>query len=546
MAVEESGGQGIELSSYGRALWRGKWIILLATIVLGGLGYAYSSLKIPMYEASSQLLYTSQIDVSDPLATGGYTDSAQLQADIDSVATVIGSPELVKSAEALLAPGGGTVPDYSVSAATDVTASQSGISNTVSITAESPDAATAAAAANAYARAFTAYRKASVQAAVTQAESVVQTKLNTYQTDASKQSGEYAILQQRLSDLQILEATVTGNFRILVPAVAPAAPFSPKPKRSGMMGAVGGFVIGAGLVLLFAQFDTRVRTQEEAAAIFGVPVLGHIRKATAKTMEEQPLVVLTDAHSPAAEAVRKLQWSLEYTEDLDSDLKAIVMTSCLQGEGKSLTMCNLALAMAATGKRVVLVDADLRRPRVHRYLNLPNAVGVSTILAGRTEIAKALRTTPTGTGVIVQSLVAGDGGAGLDGANPLHVLTSGPLPPNAAHTIASARFAGLIDELKASFDVVLVDAPALLAVGDSAAIARVVDGLVFLVDLTHAKRALLVEAASQIALMPCRHLGLVVMTEKSADRGYDHAYSHYLHDDAAAQAKPRKTVRVQN
>lgn len=543
MAVDENERRGMALSAYGRVLWRGKWIIIVATAVLCGLGFAYSSMKTPLYQASSQLIYENQINVSDPLSTGGSSDPAQRQADIDSVATVIGSPQLVKSAEALLSPSGDRLPDYSVLAATDVTQSQSGISNTVSITAVSPDAEAAAAVANAYAEAFTAYRKASVQAAVKQAESVVQSRLDTYLSDASKQSGDYAILQQRLQDLQILEATTTGNFRVLVRAGAPAAPFSPKPMRSGLMGAVGGFVIGAGIVLLLAQFDTRVRTQEEAAAIFAVPVLGHIRKATPKSIEEQPLFVLSDAHSPAAEAVRKLQWSLEYAEDLESDLKSILLTSCLQGEGKSLTLCNLALAMAATGKRVVLVDADLRRPRMHRYLNLPNAVGVSTVLAGRTEVAKALHTRLVGTSVITKG-PDGEVDGAQDGANRLHVLTSGPLPPNAAHTIASKRFALLIDELKAQFDMVLVDAPALLAVGDSAAIARVVDGLVFLVDLTRARRPLLVEAASQIALMPCRNLGLIVMTQRAAGRGYENSYSYYSHDDSAADAQPRRVVRA--
>ncbi len=111
----------------------------------------------------------------------------------------------------------------------------------------------------------------------------------------------------------------------------------------------------------------------------------------------------------------------------------------------------------------------------------------------------------------------------------LTILTSGPVPPNPAELIASRSFAAVIDELEAEFDTVIVDAPALLAVGDTAAIARCVDGMVFLVDLTRAKRPLLQEAANQISLMPCRKLGLVLIVKAMRRHGYD----HYRYDSHA-------------
>lgn len=526
MAVENNGAQEATLRDYAVILWRRKWIVVGVASLLFALGFAYAYTRTPIYQASAQLIYQNQLDVSNPLSTGGYVDPTQRQVEISSVASVIASPELVKGADALISQGS-ELPVYSVSAAPDPAMGQTD-SNTVSITAVSPDAEAAARAANAYAQAFTDYRKASQQEMVRQAKQVVQGRLDSFKSSASRQTGDYAILLQRLQDLQILEATVTGNFKVLVPATTPATPFSPRPLRSGLMGLVGGLVFAIVIVLLLSQFDTRVRTPEEAAAILRMPVLGHVRKVSAKEINDQPLVVLGGSRSHAAESIHKLRGSLEFV-NVDGDLKSIFITSCLQHEGKTLTVCNLALSLAATGNRVVLVDGDLRRPQVHRYLDLPNGTGVSTVLTGRAELGQALRARSLGPSLTTVG-TSREADASSNAGNRLHVLTSGPVPPNAPEIIASKAFARLIEELQSEFDLVIIDAPALLSVGDTAAIARVVDGLVFLVDLTRAKRPLLQEAELQLSQMPCRKLGMILVSP-ALSRRYDHA--HYTYDSPA-------------
>jgi Mrp family chromosome partitioning ATPase len=400
----------------------------------------------------------------------------------------------------------------------------------VAITAVSWSAATAARVATAYASAFAELRKTEQQDQVRQAEAVVQGQLDSFTTATSRQSAEYFTLLQRLQDLQILEATVTGNFRVLVPATRPTSPFSPDPARNLAMGLVAGLVFGIGLALVLEQFDTRVRTKEEAAEITGVPVIGTLRRLSSKTLGEDPLTVLSDSRSPAAEAIRKVRGNLEFA-DVDGDLRSLVITSALQHEGKTLTVCNLALSMAAAGRRVVLVDGDLRRPQVHRYLDIPNREGITTVLMGKSELREALRTRAVEPMVTVS---VGGGAMPLAAAGErLHVLTSGPLPPNPAEVIASKSFAGIITELEAEFDLVIVDSPALLAVGDTAAVARCVDGLVLLVDLTVAKRPLLEEASRQIDQMPCRKLGLVVVSN-----GHGHKYTHHYSYHTRVEPSP--------
>jgi Mrp family chromosome partitioning ATPase/capsular polysaccharide biosynthesis protein len=511
------------LRDYVRVVWRRKWVIIGLAIVLMALAGAYSYVKTPLYKASAQLTYESQLNVADPLSSGGYVDPTKIQVELDSVSSVITSPQVVDIAQAAIDQDPSAA-DYTVSAASDTLPGQT-YSNTVSITAVSPSAQTAKSAAQAYAEAFTEFRRSSEQAVVRQAEEVLQAKLNAYKTEAERSSADYLTLLQRVQDLQILEATATGNFKILVPAGVPSAPYTPQKGRNVAMALVAGLILGVGLALLLDQFDTRVRSPEQVAAIFGWPVLGQLRKCSAKALEQQPLYVLSDSLSPAAEAIRKLRGNLEFA-NIDGDLKSIFVTSCLQHEGKSLTVCNLALAMAASGNRVVLVDGDLRRPQVHRYLNLPNATGLSSVLTGKTGLSEALRFSRVGR-VFTRGEESGGGDAPSNRDYGLHVLTSGPLPPSAAEMIASKSFANLIARLEAEFDMVIVDAPALLAVGDTAAIARSVDGLIFLTDVTRAKRPLLLEAAAQMSQMPSRKLGLVILLQASSRRQERDGYSYY-------------------
>ena len=536
MAVNEHA-EDASLRDYARVIWRKKWLVVAAAVVFTVLALGYSLTKTPMYQASARLIYTSQINVSDPLGSGGSVDTSTLQIELGSVNGEIASPDIARSVQAALGEDGGAG-GYTVSASPDTSKSgETGNVNTVSITADSPNARTAARVANAYATAFVAARKSAAQAQIVQAERVVQSQLDGFKTDTSRLSAEYVTLMQRLQDLQILEGTVTGNFRILVPATVPTAPYSPKPVRNAAIGLFAGLIIGVGLALLLEQFDTRVRTPEEVSSIFGMPLLAQIRKMRPKQIEEQPLVVLSGSHSPAAESIRKLRGNLEFA-NIDGDLKSLFFTSALQHEGKTLTVCNLALSLAAAGNRVVLVDGDLRRPQVHRYLNLQNAVGLSTVLTGKTPLSQALLAGPVGRSVMTMPGSAAPKAA-LNGEAGLAVLTSGPLPPNAAEIIASRSFAGLIKKLEESFDMVVVDAPALLAVGDTASIAACVDGLVFLVDLTRAKRPLLVEAAAQIAQMPCRKLGLVIVNRPTGSRSDRDHYEYYSQGESPLDAADR-------
>ena len=269
------------------------------------------SSQTPLYEASAKLLYENQLNVADPFSTG-YTDATQRQTELANVASVIASAQVIRGAHAILSTGG-RVPDFTVEVVSDAKSSssldQSSVS-TVSIRAVSSSAETAARAANAYAKAFTDYRKLREQTRVRQAEQVVRESMDRFMTEVSRQTAEYLTLEQRLQDLQILEATATGNFTVLAEATVPTTPFTPRPVRNGLMGLVAGLVLGVAIALTVAQFDTRVRTQDEAVSILGMPLWGLIRKVSKRALDDEPLAVLNGSRNQSAEAFRKLRAAL--------------------------------------------------------------------------------------------------------------------------------------------------------------------------------------------------------------------------------------------
>jgi len=505
-------------------------MIVALTLAFGAAAYLYSSSQTPMYEASALILYEAALDINDPLGQS-YSDKNTRELELQSAVTRVTGPDIRKSVYDLLGVNS-SKPPFSVTAAvasSDVSSSSDSVNNGVRVSVTSPDAEWAMRLANAFAQEFVYWRIDNQKAQIEAARQVIEQKLKEYQTPAQQASSDYVILKERLSDLEILAETVTGNFSIAVPATKPSVPYAPQPRRAAAMGAALGLFLGIALAFLREKLDTRLHSHREVREIMGLPIIGRVGRISSDAMAKGPLVVVSEANGRAAESLRVLRSNLEFAF-LGEKNRVLMIMSAQQGEGKSLTTANLAASLSLAGKKVVLVDADLRRPRIHTLFKAKNATGVSSVIAGLTDLDQALQTIDLLGKTVPRT--RGDGRRPAKqqdddtfGAEArLWLLTSGPIPPNPGEMVASRRFAAMIEELGArKFDYVLIDSPAFLPVGDAAALAGVADAIILVVNLKMTRKPMLEDAREFLAPLPAAKLGVVTIMD-SAGKGDRYHY----------------------
>jgi len=244
---------------------------------------------------------------------------------------------------------------------------------------------------------------------------------------------------------------------VIQPAALPSTPTSPRPTLNLALGLLVGLAVGVGGAVLRETLDTSVKSPEQAEELVGAPMLGAI--SFDPNAPKNPLVVHTAPNSARSEAFRQMRTNLQFV-DIEHALRSVVVTSSVPGEGKSTTTCNLSLSLAEAGVRVILLEGDLRRPRVAEYMGLEGAVGLTSVLLGRVPLEDALQSW-------------GDGA--------LRVLPSGPLPPNPSELLGSAGMEELLRRLEGLADIILIDAPPLLPVADAAVLGAMTSGVLMLV-----------------------------------------------------------------
>lgn len=223
----------------------------------------------------------------------------------------------------------------------------------------------------------------------------------------------------------------------------------------------------------------------------------------------RPIVTRDDPKSPAAEAFRTLRTNLQFS-GLDRPLRTLLITSAGPGEGKTTISANLAVAVAQSGSKVILMGADLRRPAVHSAMGASNAVGVTSVLTGHVSWEDALQPTE------------------IEG---LYLLPSGPIPPNPAELLASQRMSDLVDQLKAASDMLIIDAPPVIAVTDAGVLSRLVDGTLLVVSAGITPREIAKAAKEQLQQVGARILGIVVNRLDEESGYYYYYYRHYYATD---------------
>lgn len=248
------------------------------------------------------------------------------------------------------------------------------------------------------------------------------------------------------------------NVQIIDRARIPQDPVSPRKFLNMAIGAVLGFMVGVFLTFLLEYLDNTFKTPDDIKNNLDLPVLGSIPEIKSRGRET---IVSKNPKSPISEAFRTMRTNIQFTS-IDKELKSLAITSSVQEEGKSTIVSNLAISIAQEGKKVIIVDGDLRKPKVHKRFTLPNSSGLTNVLAGSNTLEDV---------VYNPSNIEG-----------LSVITSGPIPPNPSELLSSKSMKKLLKDLKDKYDMVIIDTPPVGLVTDSAVVSTLVDGTLLVIE----------------------------------------------------------------
>jgi receptor protein-tyrosine kinase len=308
------------------------------------------------------------------------------------------------------------------------------------------------------------------------------------------------------------------------PEVVSAAT-SPRPMRNVALGLLVGIVLGGAAAMVRERMDNTVKTPDDIEKLTGVAVVGALTEDPG--ISENGVISDDNGYSETAEAYRQIRTNLQFV-DVDEPARTIVVTSSLPGEGKTTVAVNLAVVLAQSGARVALIEADLRRPRVTRYLGIISGAGLSNVLAGSARYEE-----------VVQSI----------GEGHLSVLAAGPMPPYPSEMLGSKHMRSLLEEVRQTNDYVIIDAPPLLPVTDGAVLSKVADGALLVARHGMTTRAQLDQAVGALEHIDAKLLGVVLnrIPPKAAEGygyGYNYAYSAVaaVEGDDSAVKKGRAPV----
>jgi tyrosine-protein kinase len=499
----------LDVRHYVHVLNRHRWTIVLAVVVTTAIALGLSLIQTKVYTAEARVVL--QQDPADSVFnpnTGQRNDPARV---VDTEIQIIESQPVQKMVEKQL----GNVPDVSASAV--------GQTDVISVKVTDPDPTRAADAANAYATNYVTYKQQRAVNSLLQAAKEITSQIDQLQAQANDldnqiggSSGatdlkaqrdsliqQIGAFRQQLDQVQVQSRLKEGGAQVVTTAEAPTSPSSPRPKRNTILGIFLGLMVGIALAFLREQFDDSIRSKDDMEFVTKLPVLAIIPQSS-KT-QEGSVVSMDEPNSTVAEAYRGLRTAVQFA-NLAGEAKILQMTSPSQSEGKTTTLANLAVAMAAAGSNVILVCCDLRRPRVHELFGMSNKVGFTSVLLGDTPLYDALQPVPR--------------------LPTLRVLASGPPPPNPSELLSVARTGELLKSLAAAADIVLIDSPPILPVTDALALSRWVDAVTVVASANDTSRRALGRSLELLDQVNAPVIGTVLNGVTHGAGGYGYGYGY--------------------
>jgi non-specific protein-tyrosine kinase len=511
-----AGNEAFDLRDYLAVLKRRKWTILAVAllVIIAALGYSFG--QTPLYEGTTRLLVRGV-----PADASGYTVPVNLQTEGEVVTSEPVASRVIEQLDLDLTP-------QALIRKIEVTPT-SQLGEVLLISHTSPQPQLARDLPNAFAQEYIDYKADQANAALnvgleaitSQIDELdarfesISTRLQTpsvkanpelvaaLQAEQNAMIARMGILQQRLDDYQ---SRTPGDIRggeLIESATLPSSPASPDHLINGLRALVLGIALGIGLAFVKERLDDQLRSRQELERATGLPVLGTVPRFTTSGKTGREVITLAQPRGTASEAYRSLRTGLNFLSKQQA-LQSLLLTSPSEGEGKTITCINLAVAFAQSGRRVMLVSADLRRPTLEDYFGLQRGEGLTRWLTAKDSDPWDLIRDP--------------------GIDHLRVIPSGPIPSNPAELLSSPRLTELIEILEDNSDIVLIDSPPVLAVADAAILSTHVDGTILVADATKTHRSAAARAAQELQSVGARLLGTIYNGFDASSAAYGVSY----------------------
>ena len=529
-----------DLRRYLALAWRWAWLMILAAVLSAAAAYLVSKRMTPVYQATTTLLISQPTNSQ----TTDYNSILTSERLASTYAEMITQRPVLEAVIQKL-----HLPFDAVELGRAVSVQPVNNTQLIEIQVEDTGPARAAQTANALYAIFAeqnqalqssrfASSKESLSAQLAQMDQQVQdtsariaalgdspadqSERDQLETTLAQYRQTYASLLQSFEQVRVAEAQATSNVVQVEPAVPPEKPVRPRTLVNTALAGIVGLMLAVGVVFLIEALDDSLHPDQVTKQL-GLPVLGVI--ASHQSEEGKP-VVAAQPRSPVSEAFRSLRTNIQFAS-VDRELRTLLITSPSPAEGKSTVVANLAAALAQSGRKVAVVEADLRRPVVHKNLGLSNRQGL--------------------TGLFVQSPINLNGSLQETGIENLQALTSGSLPPNPAELLGSEKMVQILSEVGALVDTIMLDTPPVLAVTDATVLASRVDGVLLVVKPGVTKMAAARLAVEQLQQVGARVLGVVLNDVELGrsrygyyrNRGY-YAYHDYYGEDGSRSDRKKK------
>ena len=385
--------------------------------------------------------------------------------------------------------------------------------------------------------------------------------LQRLQREAKTNDDLLALLKTKHQEALIKEAEQIEEVSIVRPATEPDSPIGGESMNTILIGAVLGLSLGLVLAFVRETLDTSIGTIEDVEAYLGVPVLGvvpHIdsRETVQRILERRPalaqidpeallshslLITHFDPKSPVAEAYRTLRTNIQFAR-MERSGKVLVVSSPTLQEGKTTTIVNLALTMAQSGQKTLLIGANMRRPSIHRFFGIEREPGLSNILVGSAQWRDCIRTVAD----ILMGRFEMEDIMAAPGLDNLHIIEAGPVPANPSELLSTPAMTGFLHSVRDVYDVILVDTPPILPVTDSAIVASQADGVVLVYQAGKVGRLVLKRAKVHVENVGGKVWGVVLNDVKTEIAGYAYTqyYTHYYGEETVVDRRKEHLQRA--